>query len=58
MSSNLNQNDFDFDYIVIGSGFGGSAAAIRLSQKGYKVGVIESGRRGNADEFPKRKRKE
>ena len=45
MSTNLSQSDFDFDYIVIGSGFGGSVAAMRLSQKGYKVGVIESGKR-------------
>jgi len=53
MSTNLSQSDFDFDYIVIGSGFSGSVAAMRLSQKGYKVGVIESGKRWNADEFPK-----
>ncbi len=51
MSINLSQSDFD--YIVIGSGFGGSVAAMRLSQKGYKVGVIESGKRWNADEFAK-----
>ena len=30
-----------YDYIVIGSGFGGSVAALRLSEKGYKVLVIE-----------------
>ena len=36
---------FDFDWIVIGSGFGGSVAALRLAEKGYKVGVIECGRR-------------
>lgn len=54
MSLNWNQNDFDFDDIVIGYGFGGSVAAMRLSQKGYNVGVIESGKRWNADEFPKR----
>jgi cholesterol oxidase len=53
MSTNLSQSDFDFDYVVIGSGFGGSVAAMRLSQKGYKVGVIESGKRWHADEFPK-----
>jgi cholesterol oxidase len=46
-------NDFDFDFIVIGSGFGGSVSAMRLSQKGYKVGVIEAGKRWNADEYPK-----
>ncbi|TFG93065.1 MAG: GMC family oxidoreductase [Syntrophobacterales bacterium] len=53
MSEDSSQGDFDFDYIVIGSGFGGSVAAMRLSQKGYKVGVIESGKRWNADEFAK-----
>ncbi len=33
----------DYDYAVIGSGFGGSVAALRLSEKGYKVAVIEQG---------------
>ena len=36
---------YDFDYIVIGSGFGGSVAAHRLTEKGYRVGVMEMGRR-------------
>ena len=45
--------EFDFDYIVIGSGFGGSVSAMRLSQKGYKVGVIESGKRWAGDDFAK-----
>jgi len=35
----------DYDYIVIGSGFGGSVAALRLAEKGYRVAVIERGRR-------------
>jgi cholesterol oxidase len=35
----------DYDAIVIGSGFGGSVAALRLSEKGYRVGVLEMGRR-------------
>lgn len=34
----------DYDYIIIGSGFGGSVAALRLSEKGYKVLVIEKGK--------------
>ena len=35
----------DFDYLVVGSGFGGSAAALRLSEKSYDVGLLEQGRR-------------
>lgn len=38
------QQQFDYDYIVIGSGFGGSVSALRLSEKGYKVLVIEKGK--------------
>ena len=53
MRTDLRQSDLDFDYVVIGSGFGGSVAAMRLAQKGYRVGVIESGKRWHADEFPK-----
>lgn len=45
--------DFDFDYIVIGSGFGGSVAAFRLTEKGYRVGVMEMGRRWTAENLPK-----
>jgi cholesterol oxidase len=45
--------NYDFDYIVIGSGFGGSVSAMRLSQKGYKVAVIEAGKRFNPTDFPK-----
>lgn len=36
--------DTSYDYVIIGSGFGGSVSALRLSQKGYKVLVIEKGR--------------
>ncbi len=45
--------ELDFDYLVIGSGFGGSVSAMRLSQKGYKVGVIESGKRWANEDFAK-----
>jgi cholesterol oxidase len=45
--------DHDFDWLVIGSGFGGSVSALRLAQKGYKVGVLECGRRFADGEFPK-----
>ena len=34
----------DYDYVIVGSGFGGSVSALRLSQKGYKVLVIEKGK--------------
>lgn len=43
----------DFDYIIIGSGFGGSVSALRLSEKGYKVLVIEKGKWYKASEFAK-----
>lgn len=43
----------DFDYIVIGSGFGGSVSAMRLAEKGYKVLVIEKGKRWKDQDFPK-----
>ena len=46
--------DFTFDHLIVGSGFGGSVAAMRLAQKGYAVGVVEAGRRWHADEFPRR----
>ena len=43
----------DFDFIVIGSGFGGSVSAHRLTEKGYRVAVMEMGRRWRAEDFPK-----
>ncbi len=43
----------DYDWVVIGSGFGGSVAALRLAQKGYRVAVLECGRRFADDELPK-----
>ena len=43
----------DFDYIIIGSGFGGSVAALRLVEKGYRVAVMEMGRRWTRDNLPK-----
>lgn len=42
----------EYDVIVIGSGFGGSVAALRLTEKGYRVGVMEAGRRFADDELP------
>jgi cholesterol oxidase len=43
----------EYDYIIIGSGFGGSVSALRLSQKGYKVLVIEKGKWYKSKDFPK-----
>jgi cholesterol oxidase len=42
----------DFDFIVVGSGFGGSVAAHRLVEKGYRVAVMEMGRRWTPDNLP------
>ena len=43
----------EYDFVVVGSGFGGSVAALRLTEKGYRVLVLERGRRFRADDFPK-----
>jgi len=42
---------FDYDWLIVGSGFGGSVSALRLSEKGYSVGVLECGRRFADDDF-------
>lgn len=49
----MSQQRRDFDVVVIGSGFGGSVAALRLTEKGYRVAVIEAGRRFKDKDFPK-----
>ena len=55
-ASNLTPPDpareFDYDWVVIGSGFGGSVSALRLAEKGYRVLVLERGRRFADDELP------
>jgi cholesterol oxidase len=45
--------DFDFDFAIVGSGFGGSVSALRLSEKGYSVAVLEMGKRWRTEDFPK-----
>ncbi|MBU6279802.1 MAG: GMC family oxidoreductase [Actinomycetales bacterium] len=44
---------YDFDVAIIGSGFGGSVAALRLTEKGYRVGVLEAGQRFTETNYPK-----
>jgi cholesterol oxidase len=43
----------DYDVLVIGSGFGGSVSAMRLTEKGYRVGVLEAGRRFEDADYPR-----
>ncbi|MEU1816647.1 GMC family oxidoreductase [Streptomyces roseifaciens] len=45
--------DYDYDVIVVGSGFGGAVSALRLSEKGYRVGVLEAGRRFTRATLPR-----
>ena len=44
---------FDYDVVIVGSGFGGSVAALRAAEKGYRVGVMESGPRWPDEKIPK-----
>jgi cholesterol oxidase len=46
-------DSYDYDVLVIGSGFGGSVGALRLTEKGYRVGVLEAGRRFEDADFPR-----
>ncbi len=43
----------DHDFVVIGSGFGGAVSALRLSEKGYRVAILEMGKRWRAEDFPR-----
>ena len=43
----------EYDVVIIGSGFGGSVSALRLSEKGYKVLVLEKGKHYKTKDFPK-----
>jgi cholesterol oxidase len=47
------RQDLDHDWLVVGSGFGGSVAALRLAEKGYRVALVESGRRVTDDDMPR-----
>jgi cholesterol oxidase len=47
------ESKFDHDVVVIGSGFGGSVSALRLTEKGYKVAVLEAGPRYRDEDFAK-----
>ena len=44
-------DDEVFDYVIIGSGFGGSVSAMRLTEKGYRVIVLERGKRYRDQDF-------
>ena len=43
----------DYDWLIVGSGFGGSVAALRLAEKGYRVAVLEAGRRYRDEDYAK-----
>ncbi len=45
-------HQLDYDFIIIGSGFGGAVSALRLSEKGYRVLVMEKGKWLGPDDFP------
>jgi cholesterol oxidase len=53
LKKSSNDHEKIFDFVIIGSGFGGSVSAMRLSEKGYSVLVLERGKRYNAKDFPR-----
>jgi cholesterol oxidase len=52
-ASSAGREQHEFDVVVIGSGFGGSVSALRLTEKGYRVAVLEAGRRFADSDLPK-----
>ncbi len=53
MQATQKNSNQEFDFVIIGSGFGGSISAFKLSQKGYRVAVLEKGRRFKKNDFAK-----
>lgn len=53
MSQTSKEAESNYDVVIIGSGFGGSTAALRLTEKGYRVAVLEAGRRFDEETLPK-----
>src|SRR3954469_3703679 len=51
MTEHPSANCRHYDVLVVGSGFGGSVTALRLTEKGYRVGVLEAGRRWADEDF-------
>ncbi len=49
----MSEQNYDFDFVIVGSGFGGSVSALRLTEKGYRVAVMEMGRRWTPENLPK-----
>jgi cholesterol oxidase len=47
----MTQEALDYDWVIVGSGFGGSVSALRLSEKGYRVAVLEQGRRYRDEDY-------
>ena len=49
----MNESGNEYDFVIIGSGFGGSVSALRLAEKGYRVLIIEKGKKYASKDFPK-----